>query len=46
MKTQIVSSSIFYLATLLASAQPSGVYLSADDFASGKLAYEIKNISD
>jgi hypothetical protein len=41
MKTRIVSFGIFYLATLLASAQSSGVYLGANDFASGKLSYEI-----
>lgn len=41
MKTRIVSFSIFYLATLIASAQSSGVYLSAADFDSGRLAYAI-----
>jgi hypothetical protein len=41
MKTRIISFSIFYLAALVASAQSSGVYLSAVDFAAGKLAFEI-----
>ena len=41
MKTRLILSSIFSLTTLLAFAQNSGVYLSASDFASGKLTYEI-----
>jgi len=41
MKTRIISFCIFYLTTFFASAQSSGVFLSASDFASGKLAYEI-----
>ncbi len=41
MKTRLILSSIFSLSTLFAFAQNSGVYLSASDFASGKLAYEI-----
>ncbi len=41
MKTRVILSSIFSFATLFALAQTSGVYLSASDFASGKLTYEI-----
>ena len=41
MKTQLTLFSMFSLTTLVAFAQNSGVYLSASDFASGKLAYEI-----
>jgi hypothetical protein len=41
MKTRFVLFGIFSLSTLFAYAQNSGVYLSASDFASGKLAYEI-----
>lgn len=41
MKTKLILSSIFSLITLFAFAQNSGVYLSASDFASGKLAYGI-----
>ena len=41
MKTRLILSTIFSITTLFASAQNSGVYLSASDFASGKLTYEI-----
>ncbi len=41
MKTRLFLSGIFSLSTLFAFAQNSGVYLSASDFAAGKLAYEI-----
>ena len=41
MKTRLFLSSIFSLTTLFVFAQNSGVYLSASDFASGKLTYEI-----
>jgi len=41
MKTRFTLLSFFSLTTLFAFAQNSGVYLSASDFASGKLTYEI-----
>ncbi len=41
MKTRYILLSLFSLTTLFAFAQNSGVYLSASDFASGKLKYEI-----
>ncbi|MEO5600003.1 MAG: hypothetical protein ABIR06_03665 [Cyclobacteriaceae bacterium] len=41
MKNRIVLLTIFSLTTLFAFAQNSGVYLSASDFSSAKLAYEI-----
>ncbi|MEO7990402.1 MAG: hypothetical protein ABI663_12725 [Chryseolinea sp.] len=41
MKTRFILFGVFSLSTLFAFAQNSGVYLSASDFASGKLAYEI-----
>ena len=41
MKTRFILLSLFSLTTLFAFAQNSGVYLSASDFASGKLTYGI-----
>ena len=41
MKNQFILLSLFSLTTLFAFAQNSGVYLSASDFASGKLTYGI-----
>jgi len=41
MKAQLTLICLFYLATFSVQAQKSGVYLSASDFAAGKLTYEI-----
>ena len=41
MKTRLILSTSFSFATLFALAQNSGVYLSASDFAAGKLPYDI-----
>jgi len=41
MKNRFIFFSIFSVATFFASAQNSGVYMNASDFASGKLTYEI-----
>jgi hypothetical protein len=41
MKTFQSFAILFLASTLVTSAQPSGIYLSASDFASGKLTYAI-----